>query len=259
MFFLTHRHLISTLVRRETTGRFAGTSLGMLWSVLQPLLHAVVYTFVFSVIMRARSGGEFQQFPFPVWLLAGLTPWALFADSLSSAAKAVTGNGNMVKKTIFDKRVLPLSCVLSSLVTHGVGIGVLLCIMLAFGVAVSWTVLLLPVVGALLAVFALGWAYILSALNVFFRDTDHILAVILQLAFFATPIVYPAELVPDPLRLLVHINPMHYFVTFYRQLLLLGTVPDPLTVLAVGAGAVLFCLFGDYLFRALAPEFADLL
>lgn len=258
-FLHTHRHFIASQVRRELTGRFAGTSLGVLWTVLLPLMQAVLYTLVFSVIMRARPGGEYQKIPFAVWLLAGLMPWSLFAESLSTAARSITGNAYMVKKTMFDKRVLPLSCVLSAAITHGVSLVVLLVIMLAFGVTPHWGILLTPLFAALLAVFALGWAYILAALNVFFRDVDQILGVVLQLAFFATPIVYPEEFLPEGLRFLALANPMHHIVTFYRQAIFLGAAPDPAWLLAVAAGVALFCWLGDALFRSLAPEFADLL
>jgi ABC-type polysaccharide/polyol phosphate export permease len=258
-FLGTHRHLIASLVRRDLAGRFSGSSLGVLWAVLLPLLQAGVYTFVFSIIMRAQTEGEYQAFPFPVWLLAGLLPWTMLAEALGSATKSLTGNANMVKKTIFDKRVLPLSRVLASLAGHGVSLCVLLLIMLAFGIAPRWTLLLLPFFAALLTLFALAWAYILSALNVFLRDMDHILTVVLQLIFFATPIVYSASFVPEPLRLFVQLNPVHHIVTFYRQILLLGAAPDPLPVLLVSVAVVLFYLLGDYLFRTLSPEFADLL
>lgn len=259
MFLRSHRHLIVSLVKRDLAGRFAGTIFGLFWAVILPLLHAAVYTFVFSVIMRAKTGGEYQNIPFPVWLLAGLLPWTMLSESLYSSAKVISGNANMVKKTIFDKRVLPLTCVAASLVSHCVSLAVLLGIMALFGIYPQWSVIFLPVISLLLVIFSLAWAYILSALNVFIRDIDHVLTALLPIVFFTTPIVYSADLVPDSFRLFLKMSPVYHLVTFYRQTLLLGVTPDPLALFSVSIGVVLFFLFGNYLFRTLSPEFADLL
>lgn len=259
MFILKDKHLIAALVARATTGKFAGASLAAFWPVLFPLLNAAVYTFVFSVILRAQPSGEYREVPYSVWLLAGLAPWALMSESLQISVRAITGNKNMVKKTMFDKRVLPLSCVLSSLPSHVFTLLILICIMLGFGFIPKWTTLLLPFYCALLLLFTLGWSYILSALNVFVSDISHILSVVLQLVFFTTPIVYPAEQVPKNLQLFVVMNPVHHLISFYREALLLGTLPDLPVILFVLAVVVLFWWLGDLLFRALAPTFSDFL
>ncbi|WP_084154073.1 ABC transporter permease [Maridesulfovibrio frigidus] len=259
LFIKEHHNLIRSLVKRELAGKFAGTYGGLIWAILQPLLQALVYTFVFSVIMRATTQGEYQHIPFPVWLITGLLPWTMFAESLSSSVNVITRNTNMVKKTLFDKRALPFSCVLSGLAGHGISIIILLVLMLFFRIPPHWTLLLLPFVTILLTLFTLSWAYILAALNVFIRDTDHALSVVLQLLFFATPIVYPAELVPESLQFLVLINPMHHLIAFYRQVILLGVTPDLFTVIVITLGIGIFFMFADSLFRSLSPEFCDVL
>jgi len=258
-FIFRNRNLIATLVKRELTGKFAGTFLGLLWTILQPLLFAALYTIVFSVIMKAPTMGKYNAVPFPVWLLAGMLPWMLFSESIGTATKSITSNVNMIKKTLFDKRVLPLSGVCSGLINHCISLAILMTLMLFFGLTPHRTIIYLPVIIILTMLFTMAWAYILSALNVFFRDIDHALNPILQFAFFATPIVYPAELVPESLRFLVFINPMHHLISLYRQTLLLGVAPGTMTLLMATLGTWGFFIFADSLFRKLASDFCDAL
>lgn len=254
---LNNRNLISSMVGRGLKARFAGTAIGMAWSLILPLAQACVYTFVFSVIMRAKAGGEYQQMPFPIWLLAGLLTWTMFSEALGLAVSVINSNANLVKKTMFDKRVLPLCSVITSSVNHGLALVVLLVIMLFFGIRPGWAILFLPVVSLVMCLYTLAWAYIVAAFNVFLRDIGQMLGIILHIGLFATPIVYSVERAPQAFRIIYTVNPYFYFVNFYREIILLNRLPDIPTLLALTAGVILFLFLADRLFRSLAVGFAD--
>ena len=255
--FRNNRVLIAAMVGRSLKARFAGTMMGMLWAIFLPLAQACIYTFVFSVIMHAKSEGAYQQVPFPIWLLTGLLPWTMFAEALGLAARAITGNVHLVKKTMFDKKVLPLCSVLTSLVNHGFALIILLAVMLFYGLRPGWSILFLPLVSFVMFLFILAWAYIVAAFNVFLRDIDQLLGVVLNIGFFATPIVYSATLAPSAFRFIFKMNPFFYFVNFYREIILLNKLPDIFTLFMLTSGILLFFAIAVRQFEALAPEFAD--
>ena len=219
----------------------------------------LIYTLVFSVIMRAEPGEKFRGVPFALWLLAGILPWIFLAESACQSVVSITGNAALVKKSLFDKAVLPLSAVAANLVTHAVGVAVLLVIALCCGVVPGPAALFLPVVAAVMFAYVLGWAYILAALNVHLRDMGQAVGLILQLGFFLTPIAYPETLAPAWLAIPMRINPYFFVVRFYRDMLLLDRLPGLLPFVLVAAGCIAFLAVAKRFFDRLAPDFADAL
>jgi lipopolysaccharide transport system permease protein len=263
---IQHRHLVYSLVARDLRAQYMGSFLGLAWLVLRPLAWMVTYSFALSMILQAKSGPAFSQVPFPIWLLTGMLPYMFFQEAANRAVTSIISQANLVKKSLFDKSVLPLCTVITTFANHCVGLLVLLAVMAGFrvfvpDVGVSFTpiMLLLPVVSAILFVYVLGWAYFLSAVQVYVRDTIQVVGVVLQLLFFLTPILYPESLIPGWALTLLKVNPHFFFVRFYRETLLLGQVPNVLSLAGIAAVSIVFWWFGKTIFNRLAPDFASAL
>jgi lipopolysaccharide transport system permease protein len=256
-----HRDLIAQFARREVEGRYRASFLGLLWSFMHPLTVLVAYTWVFGVVLRARwpasrtSGlGEFALI-----LFSGIVVFNVFAECLSRAANLVVAVPNYVKKVVFPLEILPVSLFVSA-VFHGlVSLGLLLvCCALLLGTLPS-TVLLVPLVSVPAAFLCLGLTWVAASLGVFVRDLGHLVALLLQAAFFATPILYPAESVPEPFRVLLRLNPVAWVVDNVRRLVFHGGPPDwaGLGVWSAVTGALM--VLGYAWFMKTKRGFADVL
>ncbi len=251
------RHLIWNFVRRDLRSRYVGSMMGFFWSVIHPLVLLVCYSFVFSVIFQVRLRGPLPD-NFPIFLFCGILPWLYFQDTVQRSATSVVENGNLIRKTLFPSEILPLTLALSNLVTHGVGLLILLAALLWLG-TLSAAALLLPVYLLLLALLALGLGWLVAALQVFLRDSAQLLTVAMTLWFWFTPIFYQRELVPERFRPLMAYNPLVYVVEGYRRLLLEGRLPDWAEVAALAGFSLAVFALGGAVFRATKREFADVL
>lgn len=263
---LQQRHLIHSLVARSLREQYRGSFFGLAWIILRPLAWMVTYSFALSVILQAGSRSSLTNIPYPVWLLAGLLSYMFFQESTNRAVTSITSQPNLIKKSMFDKSVLPLCTVLSTFVNHFVGLFVLLGVMAGFQIVVPgteiffrWTMLFLPVVSIILFIYTLGWAYFLAALQVYIRDTTQIVSVVMQLLFFLTPIIYPENLIPQWALPLLKINPHFFFVCFYREILLLGRMPNVYSLAGIATISVMIWYLGKTVFTRLAPGFASAL
>jgi lipopolysaccharide transport system permease protein len=238
---LSSRELLANLTLREIRGKYKRTIFGQLWSLANPLALMLIYTIVFAFILRVEPepGDPSGLNVFAVWLLCGLLPWTFFANVISSGASSLVANAGLIQKVAFSRIVLPLSLVGSSVYNWLFEMGVLLVVLLIIGSFVLPWIPLLLVIMALLAVFAAGIALMLAIANVYFRDTQWFLGIILQMWLYLTPIIYPASLVTTqsdeigPLlgtdltvEFLYNINPMAHFIEVFRQLLYDNRWPD---------------------------------
>lgn len=245
-----NRNLLKNLVIRDLKHRYVGSVAGFFWSVIHPVVLLVSYTFVFSVIFKQSLG--------PLFLLCGLLPWLLFADTVIRNCSVITDNTPLITKTVIPAEILPISITLSNLVHHLIGMGILLVAMIVFdGLHFSalWILLYMPML--LLLAQGLGW--IAAGLHVFLRDTIQVLQILMFLWFWFTPVIYSADLVPENLRFLIHLNPMAVIVTGYRNSLLHLNQPSALEVLVVLGVSLGVFLLGGLLFRQAKPAFADVL
>lgn len=225
------RHLVAVLVARELKARYRGTLFGYFWSLLNPLLLLLVYTVVFTVVIPARVSAAV---PYPLFLFAGLLPWLFLSGALLDSTITLIDNGPLLKKVVCPPEVFPAVVVFSHLAHHLLALPVLLVAAVAATItghgAVSWTVLLLPVVLLPWLVAVGGVSLAVAALAVHFRDLKDLLHNLLNLMFFTTPIIYTVDLVPEGvLRRLILVNPVTPLVSLYRDTVLLGTLP-PLSV-----------------------------
>jgi len=222
------RQLTADLVRRDLKVRHRGTFLGMVWSLTNPLLVVGLYYVVFTYLLKGAVVRDAPSVPFALYLFCGLTVWNLFANAVTSAPGSVTGSGYLLRKIYFPRAILPLATVLSALVTFAFETVVLVAVTVLFVGVPGPEVLWLPLVVAIVVVFAYGAALFLSALTVFLRDVAHFIGIFMQLWFWATPIIYSLkqfENRPSVGRVL-HLNPMTGVVVSFRNVVLLGRGPE---------------------------------
>jgi ABC-type polysaccharide/polyol phosphate export permease len=249
--------LLKELIVRDLRARYAGSGLGWLWAFASPVLWMALYTLVFSVILRVGSPPGYAGFP--EFLLAGLLPWMAFHEAITRSSTALTDNGAMVKKTVFPIETLLVSIVLAGLVNQLFAFSVFAIYLAAIGhLSLPWILLALPAL-ILQAALTYGLACLVATISTFVRDAVPLVGIALTVLFYATPIVYPAELMPDRLRVLVDANPLALLVSWYRDAFTLHRVPDARSILFLVAFAGLALAAGSALFRKAKPHFADLI
>jgi lipopolysaccharide transport system permease protein len=221
-----YRELIRNLVIRDLKVRYKNSVLGVLWSLLNPILMTIVFTLVFTLMVPS----DIEDFP--VFFLCGFLPWSFFSASVMGATNSIVGNSNLIKKVYFPREILPLSEVLANLVNFLVALIVLFGMIFIFRIQITPALLELPLIIAVQMAFILGMAFFLSAANVFYRDTQHIMTVLMQAWFFLTPIFYPITVLPESAEILGvtvnvqlwlrRLNPMASLVASYRDVLYRG-------------------------------------
>jgi len=246
-----YRSLVWNLVIRELKARYRGSTLGFLWSFLNPLLLMSVYALVFSVYLR------FGTENYVVFLISGLLPWLWFSSSLLEASNSILAGGNLIKKVLFPAEVLPLVVVLSNFVNFLLSIPILLCFVIGFKRPLGPAFVSLPVVMVIQMVLTIGLAFMFSALCVHYRDIQHILANLLTLWFFLTPIIYPFKNIPEQFRFTVNLNPIAPLVLAYQNIFYEGLFPNFLQLSEVAVMAVLVYLLGASIFERYRGIFAE--
>jgi homopolymeric O-antigen transport system permease protein len=251
-----YRGLIWSLVARDLKARYRGSVLGFFWTFVNPLLLLLVYSFVFTTIMPNNVPGVR---PYALFMFCGILPWNWFSASLSEAAGSLISGGNLIKKVLFPAEILPIVSVLANMVNFLLGLLILIpCLIyyqrLHFGLNLLW----FPVAVVVQLVFTGALALMLSALTVHFRDIRDLLANILMLWFFSTPIIYPwfQENVRR-FKFLFDVNPFTHIVISYQEILFFGQVGHWRWLLALGVASVFLLLAGYWLFDRLRDSFAE--
>lgn len=225
--FWRHRSLIKSFVERDVLGRYRGSFMGLLWSFLNPLFMLVVYTFVFSVIFKARWGtGSDSKTEFALILFAGLMVFSLFAECVNRAPGLVLGNPNYVKKVVFPLEILPWVNLGSALFHGAISLGVwMLAYIIFFGVP-HLTALYLPLILLPLIFFIMGLSWALASLGVYLRDVAQFVGIVTSTLMFLSPIFYPVTALPERYRGLLYLNPMTPVIEQTRDILYWGKSPD---------------------------------
>jgi lipopolysaccharide transport system permease protein len=249
-----YRELIYTLTWRDITVRYKQTVLGATWALLQPLMTMTLFTIIFGRVARLPTEGV----PYPIFALAALVPWQLFAHAMTDSSNSLLVNERLVTKTYFPRMILPLSSILSGLVDLAISFIMLLALMAWYGIAPTFAILTLPAFLLMAIVAALGVGLWLSALNVQFRDVRYTIGFLTQLWMFASPIAYPSSLVPDRFRLIYSLNPMVGVAEGFRWALF--GVGSSLAVLLISlTGSFIVFLSGWIYFRRVESSFADVI
>ncbi|SDP58533.1 lipopolysaccharide transport system permease protein [Desulforhopalus singaporensis] len=255
-----NRYLIKKTIQREVVGRYRGSFLGVFWSFFTPLLMLSVYTFVFSVVFKARwGGGGESKTEFALILFAGLTVYQLFAECINRAPGLVVGNSDYVKRVIFPLEILPISNMGSALFHGSVSMAVwLLAYVVLFGTP-HLTILLLPVVVMPLIFFTLGFSWMLASLGVYLRDVSQVTGIVTTALLFLSPIFYSASRLPPTYRIFLNLNPLTSIIEQSRGVMLWGQLPSITTLIIQYVFSLLVCWLGFAWFQKTRKGFADVL
>ena len=256
---VTHRQLLQDFAWRDLRSRYKGSALGFGWNFAIPLLQLAVFYLLFGVILgqRPRTGTGEQNYA--VFLFVGLLPWTFFANSLGAGAASILANGAIVKKVRMPLQLLPAASVLSSLANFLLSMVVLFAVLAIFGPRHPEGLLVLPLLVLVQIVMNLGFAYLLAAANVFFRDVQHILGILLTAWYFLTPVLFSVSIVADrpTERELLYLNPMTSIVVSYQRALLDGLGPEwDRLAYSVAFALVIFALGFTY-FRRSKDDFEE--
>lgn len=248
----TYRELLITFVTRDIRVRYKQTVLGAAWAVIQPFFMMVVFTLFFGRLAKIPSEG----IPYPIFSYAALLPWTLFAEGLSRSTNSMVSNSGIMTKVYFPRLVLPIAGVISPLMDFSIALVILIGMMYYYGYFPTLNILWLPVF-ILFAIFtALGVGLWLSALNVQYRDFQYTVPFIIQLWLFASPVVYPSSLLPEPYRMIYGLNPMAGVIEGFRWALL-GTNPPSSLMLVSILVVALILVSGAFYFKRMEKIFAD--
>lgn len=257
-------NLLRILVQRDLDARYKGSMLGKLWPLVNQVSQLFIYTYVFGIVLKVRLSltglPEDNSLVFGLWLFAGLVPWLAFSSGLSQSATAVIQQPNLVKKVVFPLTLLPLVPILSSFIESTFGLMALITLVALLAQKLHPTILLLPLVWIPQLCLTAGLGFLTAGLTVFLRDIPQTLGVVLNLWFYATPLIYPASLIPQPFQAWVFwLNPMATIGELYRDMILTGTITHWSEWAVATALSLLVLLGGFWCYRKLRPAFADVL
>jgi len=250
-----HRELLWMWTWREIRVRYKQSVLGVAWAVMQPLSLMLVFTVVFSFIVRIPTG----DIPYPLFSYTAVLPWTFFASSVALGVPSLVNNMNLVTKVSMPREVLPIAAVLAGLLDFAVAALLFAGMLFVYRVTLHWTVLwAVPLLGIqlILSLAVVLWG---SALNVLYRDIRFIVPLATQLWMYATPIIYPVDLIPERFRFVYYLNPMAAVIDGYRKAILSGSPPDSLSVGVALVVSVVLLVLAYKNFKRLEPEFADII
>jgi lipopolysaccharide transport system permease protein len=258
---LRNRSLIAALIKREVLGRYRGSVMGIAWSFFNPLLMLVIYTFVFSVVFKARwsVGGTESKTDFAIILFVGMIVHGLFAESVNRAPGLILSNANYVKKVIFPLEILPWVAFGSALFHTTVSLLVLLLAQLIFSHQMPWTAVLFPFILLPLVFATIGFAWFLAALGVYIRDIGQITVMLTTVLLFLSPVFYPVSNLPPKFQGWLQLNPLTFIIEEGRNTLIFGRLPDMQGwIIRLGVG-ILIAWVGFIWFQKTRKGFADVL
>ena len=246
-----YRQMLLSMIRTDLRTRYKGSFLGFLWTFVNPLLQLLVYTLIFTQILKT-------QIPkYPVYLFVGLLSWTLFQTAVQTGTGIVNRQANLVKKIYFPREILPLAIVGGAAVNYILSLLVLVPFILLEHVPLSWPLVYLPVVLLAQIFVSLGFAFVFSALNVFFRDLEHIIGIFMMLWFYCTPIVYKLSAIPPKDQIWLEWNPMTPITVAYQRIFYQSASPGVTNLLLVLLEGVLMTAVGWIVYYRLSRRFAE--
>lgn len=258
---IQHRDLILQMTIREVVGRYKGSVLGMGWSFFIPVLMLVVYTFVFSVVFKARwgIGGEESKIHFAVVLFAGLIVHALLAEVLNRAPSLILSNVNYVKKVVFPLEILPIVSIGGGIFHCFISLSVLLIAVFILNGFIYWTAIFIPLVLLPLIILTLGLSWMLASLGVFLRDVGQTVSIVTMVMLFLGPVFYPIDALPKNLQFWLFLNPITFIIEQAREVLIWGNLPNWIGLGVYTLVASFIFWIGYYWFQKTRKGFADVL
>lgn len=246
-----YSEFLKTNVKKDIRGKYKGSFLGILWSFINPLLSVLVYAIVFPYIMRSKVDN------YLIYLITGVIPWTFFTSSITTGIISILSNADIIKKVYFPRIILPISSVTSCLVNFLISCLIILIFCVCSGIGVSAQLIWLPVIIIIQYVFQLGIVFILSSIEVYMRDIEHIINFIISMAFYVTPILYTPDIFPEKLVWLLKINPLAYIINSYRNVFYYQMAPNFVDLFVVGIFDIFVFCFGYVIFGKLQKGFAE--
>ena len=246
-----YRELLKTNVKKEIRGKYKNSFLGVLWSFLNPLLQIAVYAIVFPLILRNT------QENYVIFLCCGLIPWTFFSTAITRSASTMIENGNIIKKVYFPREILPISVVTSEAINFIISTIIIMAFVIFGGLGITKYILFYPLVLLAQYIIVLAISFVISSVTVYFRDLQHLIGVALQLLFYATPIVYSADTIPESFKWVLQINPMTYIINGYRAIFYEQQSPDLIPIFILIGVGIVACIIGYLIFNKLQKRFAE--
>jgi len=252
-----YRGFIAGSVKREFQMKYLNSLLGWLWTIIQPLAMIIVYTVIFSQVMKARLAGVDNTYAYSIYLCAGVLTWTFFAEIVGRAQNLFIDNGNLLKKLSFPKLCLPVILVLSASLNFGIIFSLFLIFLIVTDQFPGVVMLAFFPVMMIQVLLAIGMGMTLGVLNVFFRDVGQMFNVVLQFWFWLTPVIYPAAILPPAIKDLMSWNPMAPVIWSFQEIMVYQKYPDWSTLIYPLILAIFFCFLGLRLFRKRSGEMVD--
>lgn len=246
-----YRELLKSNVKKEIRGKYKGSFLGVLWSFINPLLQVAVYAIVFPYIMRVQTDN------YLIYLIIGIIPWTFFTTVINQGMITVRINAGIIKKVYFPREILPISVALSGLINFLISCIIIILFCIFGGVGITWHIIFLPIIAILQFILTLGIVFALSAINIYIKDTEYIVTFLINMLFYATPILYEASLFPEKIRWILYLNPMTQVIDAYRNIFLYHQLPDLGGIVYLIFIAITLFVIGLLIFRKLEKGFAE--
>jgi len=253
--FFRYRELLYVLTQREIQIRYKQSVLGIAWAVLQPLVLMLMFTFIFSMLLKVPS----DDLPYPIFSYCAVLPWTLFSGSLTRAIPSLEANAALIKKIYFPRELFSISSVLAALFDFSIGAIILIGMMFYYHISFSVNMLYVVPILIIQIIFTLGICFLFSALNVYYRDIKLGLPLLVQLWMYASPIIYPFSMVPERLMTFYMLNPMAGIMINYRNVLVKGLPPDFYYLGIAAAGSIILFALGYFYFKRIEMTFADVI
>lgn len=247
-----YRQLLKSNVKKEIRGKYKGSFLGVLWSFVNPLLTTLVYAIVFPLILRSSEPH------YVTFIVIGILPWTYFTTVIMQGTTTILMNAGIIKKVYFPREILPISINTSGLINFLISCLIIFVFLICSGIGFSWYILFLPLIIFTQYILQQGLVFITSAINVYVRDAEYIINFIINMLFYATPILYSATMFENsPLKWIIYLNPMATIINCYRDILYYQSMPHIKSLLAVLLGSCLLFYIGLKIFKKLERGFAE--
>lgn len=244
------------MVGREVKTRYKQSILGYFWVILNPMAQMMVMSFAFSIILRVPTNAA-GNIPYSIFLFVALLPWNLFANSLSSASASLVSSSSLITKVYFPRTILVISTILAKIVDFLFASTILITYMLVYQIPVTINILWIIPIFFIQQIFTLGLSLFFAASNLIYRDIQYLLSLILLLWMYLTPVIYPADLVPERFRIIFQLNPMAVIINAYRQTILGGGAPNYSSIIIAFLLSLLVLILGLSYFKSREKLFAD--
>ncbi|MDT3428097.1 ABC-2 type transport system permease protein [Paenibacillus forsythiae] len=246
-----YREFLKNSVSKDLRTRYRGSVFGFLWTFLNPLLMLVVYSILFSIVIKMQVDN------YPLFLFSTLLSWNFFATSILSGSSIIVGSGNLIKKIYFPHEILPISIVMGGVVNYVYGLAILIPALCIYGYYPNINYVFLPVILIIQVILTLAVTFLVSSLTVFFRDLEHMLVIIVNALFYLSGVLFPLTTVPEEARWMFYYNPLATLMASYRDVFYYNKMPDMYTLLTIGLFSFLLLIIAQRIFAKLKLRFIE--